>query len=166
MRDRRQGNPASCTSQAVVSAVARGGTIRFDCGPRPVTIKMAATAKVRNTSGDVVIDGGGKVTLSGVGKRRILYMNTCDRAQVWTTSHCQDQATPRLTVKNIGFADGNSIGQVAEGGGGGAIFVRGGRLERLQRHLHPQPVRGERRPTWAARPSACSTSTATCPSPS
>lgn len=126
-----RGTPASCTSQAVVSAVARGGTIRFDCGPRPVTIKMTATAKVRNTSGDVVIDGGGKVTLSGMGKRRILYMNTCDRAQVWTTSHCQDQATPRLTVRNIGFADGNSIGQVAEGGGGGAIFVRGGRLSVL-----------------------------------
>ncbi|GAB1822615.1 hypothetical protein [Herbidospora sp. RD11066] len=123
-----KGTPASCTSQAVVRAVARGGTIRFNCGPKPVTIKMTATAKVRNTSRDVVIDGGGKVTLSGMGKRRILYMNTCDRAQVWTTSHCQDQATPRLTVKNIGFADGNSIGQVAEGGGGGAIFVRGGRL--------------------------------------
>ena len=25
-------------------------------------------------------------------------MNTCDPAQVWTTSHCQDQATPRLVV--------------------------------------------------------------------
>jgi len=28
---------------------------------------------------------------------RILYMNTCDEAQVWTTSHCQDQDHPRLT---------------------------------------------------------------------
>ena len=82
-----RGTPASCSSAAVVAAVRAGGTIRFDCGPRPVTIRMAATAKVVNTSRQVVLDGGGKVTLSGEGRRRILYMDTCDRAQVWTTSH-------------------------------------------------------------------------------
>ena len=37
------------------------------------------------TSPNVVIDGGGKVTLDGGGARRILYMNTCDQALVWTT---------------------------------------------------------------------------------
>jgi hypothetical protein len=89
---------------------------------------MAATAKVMNTSRQVVLDGGGLVTLSGEGRRRILYMDTCDRAQVWTTSHCQDQATPALTVENIAFADGNSTGELFDGGGGGAIFDRGGRL--------------------------------------
>ena len=123
------GTPAGCTSAKVVAAVARGGLITFNCGPKPVVIKMAATAKVRNTSPPVVIDGGGKVTLSGQGRRRILYMNTCDRAQTWTTSHCQDQATPRLIVRNITLHSGNSTGQRAEGGGGGAIFVRGGRLQ-------------------------------------
>jgi hypothetical protein len=76
-----------------------------------------------------VIDGGGKVTLSGGGKVRILYQNTCDQAQVWTTSHCQDQPDPELTVQNLTFADGNAKGETAEGGGGGAIFVRGGRLK-------------------------------------
>ncbi|MBP2704633.1 hypothetical protein JOL79_12495 [Microbispora sp. RL4-1S] len=123
------GTPGSCTSRAVVAAVAKGGIITFSCGPRPVTIRMAATAKVRNASSQVVLDGGGKVTLSGGGVRRILYMNTCDRAQGWTTSHCDDQAQPRLTVQNITFADGNSTGQRTEGGGGGAIFARGGRLK-------------------------------------
>lgn len=122
------GTAASCTSKAVVAAVAKGGIITFNCGPDPVVIRMAATAKVRNTSPRVVIDGGNKVTLSGGGVRRILYMNTCDQRQVWTTSHCQDQPTPRLTVQNLTFAAGNSTGQKAEGGGGGAIFVRGGRL--------------------------------------
>ncbi len=34
------GTPASCTSQAVVDAVAHGGIITFDCGPDPVTIVM------------------------------------------------------------------------------------------------------------------------------
>ena len=88
------GTPASCTSKAVVRAVAKGGVIRFRCGPDPVTIEMRRTAKVVNTSRRVVIDGGGLVTLSGGGRRRILYQNTCDPKQVWTTSHCQDQATP------------------------------------------------------------------------
>jgi len=69
------------------------------------------------------------VTLSGSGQRRILYMNTCDAAQVHTTSHCQDQDHPRLTVQNLTFVDGNSTGEMTEGGGGGAIFVRGGRLK-------------------------------------
>ncbi|WP_433653519.1 hypothetical protein ACQP2C_14010 [Micromonospora zamorensis] len=124
------GTPASCTSAAVVKAVAAGGVITFNCGPAPVTIKMAATAKVRNANGPkVVLDGGGTVTLSGQGQRRILYINTCDEAQGFTTSHCQNQDHPQLTVQNLTFADGNSTGDRAEGGGGGAIFVRGGRFK-------------------------------------
>ena len=122
------GTPGSCTSAAVVAAVRAGGIIRFDCGPKPVTIIMRATAKVRNTSRRVVLDGGGRVTLSGAGRRRILYMDTCDAAQVWTTSHCQDQAAPRLVIQNMAFTGGNSTGQRFDGGGGGAIFDRGGQL--------------------------------------
>ena len=123
------GTPASCTSRAVVRAVAKGGTIAFDCGPQPVTIAMAETAKVVNTSTRVVLDGGGLVTLSGQAQRRILYMNTCDRAQVWTTSHCNDQAEPKLVVRRMRFVDGNATGETTDGGGGGAIFARGGRLK-------------------------------------
>jgi hypothetical protein len=123
------GTAASCTSAAVVAAVAKGGVITFDCGAMPVTITMQATAKVRNTSSEVVLDGGGKVTLSGGGARRILYLDTCDPAQVWTTSHCQDQATPRLVIQNMTLRDGNSTGQRYDGGGGGAIFDRGGQLK-------------------------------------
>ena len=122
------GTPASCTSRAVVRAVARGGAISFDCGPSPVTIAMKRTAKVVNTSSRVVLDGGGLVTLSGEGSRRILYMNTCDKAQVWTTSHCNDQAEPRLVLKRMRLVGGNSTGDATDGGGGGAVFVRGGRL--------------------------------------
>ena len=76
------GTAASCTSAAVVRAVREGGTIAFSCGSRPVTIRMGATAKVVNTSSRVVLDGGGLVTLSGEGRRCILYMDTCDRIQV------------------------------------------------------------------------------------
>ncbi|WP_155334478.1 hypothetical protein [Acrocarpospora corrugata] len=123
------GTPASCTSRAVVAAVAKGGVITFNCGPGRVVIRMTATAKVRNTSARVVLDGGGKVTLSGMGKRRILFMNTCDKSLVWTTSHCDDQAQPQLVLQNLTFADGNSTGERLEGGGGGAVFVRGGRVK-------------------------------------
>ncbi|HZB49893.1 MAG TPA: hypothetical protein VE547_12440 [Mycobacteriales bacterium] len=122
------GSAASCTSAAVVAAVAAGGVITFDCGAAPVTIRMAATAKVVNANRRTVLDGGGRVTLSGGGQRRILYQNTCDAAQGHTTSHCQDQDHPELVLQNLTFADGNSTGDRTEGGGGGAVFVRGGRL--------------------------------------
>ena len=124
------GTPASCTSAAVVSAVALGGIITFNCGADPITIPMTATARIRNNTGpEIVIDGGGKVMLDGGGARRILYMNTCDQAQVWTTAHCQDQDHPRLTIQNLTFINGNSTGETMEGGGGGAVFVRGGRVK-------------------------------------
>ncbi len=124
-----KGTPGSCTSKAVVNAVRKGGVIRFRCGPDPVTIKLKKTAKVVNTSKRVVLDGQGLVTLSGAGKRRILYMNTCDPKQTWTTSHCNDQARPRLVVQNLRLVDGDATGRTYDGGGGGAIFVRGGRLK-------------------------------------
>lgn len=129
------GTPGSCTSAAVVSAVALGGIITFDCGPSPVTIPMAATARVFNNRPNVVLDGGGLVTLDGQGARRILYMNTCDPDLVWTTSHCQDQDHPTLTVQNITFANGRSTGTETMDGGG-AIFVRGGRFKVVNSRFH------------------------------
>jgi hypothetical protein len=110
-----------------VAAVAKGGVITFDCGPDPVTITLLETAKVFNDSAQrIVIDGGDKVTLSGGGKVRILYQNTCDPKQVWTTPHCDNQEFPQLTVQNLSFRDGNAKGT---GEGGGAIFASGGRLK-------------------------------------
>lgn len=123
------GTPSSCTGDAFIQAVERGGLIRFDCGPDPITITLARPAKVKNdASDDVVIDGQGKVTLSGGGTSRILYMNTCDPDQVWTTAHCDNQPTPRLTVQNLTFVDADSRGE-GEYDGGGAIWVRGGRFK-------------------------------------
>jgi hypothetical protein len=127
-----RGTAASCTSRAVVRAVAKGGLISFNCGPKPVTITMTSTAKVVNTSKQVVLNGGGKVTLSGGGQHRILYMNTCDKNQIWTTSHCQDQATPRLTVENLTFTRGNVPGRAPSdigSGSGGAIYAQGGQFK-------------------------------------
>jgi hypothetical protein len=115
------GTPASCTSAAVVAAVAAGGVITFSCGPDPVTITMTATATVSNTSHLVVLDGGGKVTLSGGGKTQILSMNAG-----W------EQQWPQLVVQNITFADAYSGTQQTSGSsvyGGGAIFDEGGQLK-------------------------------------
>ena len=133
------GRPASCTSAAVVRDVAAGGIITFDCGPKPVTIVMTSTASVIKTRHLVVLDGGGLITLSGGGKRRILYSDTC--AGTWSTDDCVNQPYPRIVVQNITFADGYDDAHQATctanapncwyGGvdGGGAIYVEGGQFK-------------------------------------
>jgi hypothetical protein len=123
------GTKESCTGQKVIDAVAAGGVITFNCGPDPIVITLDRPAKVVNDSNPVVtIDGGGLVTLSGGGTTRILYMNTCDEQQTWTTSHCNNQDHPRLTVQNITFVNGNAKNET-EFDGGGAIYASGGRFK-------------------------------------
>ena len=123
------GTPASCTSAAVVSAVAAGGVITFDCGPKPVTIAMTRTAKVVNTSPRIVLDGGGLVTLERRGERRILYLDTCDQAQSWTTVALRGPGDAALMVQHLTFTRRRRDRRADDGGGGGAIFVRGGRFK-------------------------------------
>jgi hypothetical protein len=123
------GTPASCSGDAFIAAVEGGGVITFNCGASPHTIVLDRPAKIKNDTGPrIVIDGGGKVTLSGGGTTRILYMNTCDENQVWTTSHCDNQDHPQLTVQNLTFSHGSS-GE--DNMGGGAIFAGGGRFKVL-----------------------------------
>jgi hypothetical protein len=124
------GTPESCTGDAFIAAVARGGVITFDCGSAPHTITLTAPAKVFNDASErVVIDGGGLITLSGAGKTRILYMNTCDEAQHFTTSHCDNQELPQLTVQNITFVDGSTGGGSDLESSGGAVYAQGGRFK-------------------------------------
>jgi hypothetical protein len=129
------GMASSCTSDAVVAAVAKGGVITFNCGSDPVTIVMQATAKVFNDKGTkLVIDGGNKVTLSGGGTRRILYMSTCDQDQVYPPGpgDCNTNPGVQLVVQNITFVDGSAkgIGDASNNdGGGGAIYAQGGSLK-------------------------------------
>ena len=138
------------------------GIITFDCGPGPVTIVMTDTAKVVNTSAVVVLDGGGKVTLSGADQRRILYMNTCDQAQVWTTSHCQDQDQPQLTIQRMTLHPRQQHRRADR-----RRWRRGGVRPRRPRegarqHVHGEPVRPDRAPTSAAARCACSASPTAC----
>jgi hypothetical protein len=129
------GTPDGCTGDAFVAAVAKGGVITFACGPEPKTIVLTQTAKVFNDKGTkLVIDGGDKVTLSGGGKLRILYMSTCNRAQVYPPGpgDCNTNPGVQLVVQNITFVDGSAKGIPDgdnNGGGGGAIYAQGGSLK-------------------------------------
>lgn len=132
------GTAASCTSAALVSAVNAGGVVTFSCGANPVTITVGQTLKIRNSTAKLVLDGGGKVTLSGGGVRRILYVDTCDTSLGSVSGNClYAPSGPRVTVQNLTLADGNatnasyvSPGDSGQGSnGGGAIFVLGGHLK-------------------------------------
>jgi hypothetical protein len=130
-----KGDPTECTGDAFVAAVAKGGVITFDCGPDPYTIVLTSTAKVFNDKGTkLVIDGGNKITLSGGGTTRILYMATCDKAQVYPPGpgDCNTNPGVQLVVQNITFVDGSAVG-IPDGsnndGGGGAIHAQGGSLK-------------------------------------
>ena len=135
------GTPTDCTSEAVIHAVAAGGIIRFNCGKKPVTIVMTETATIGKTEHLVVLDGGGLVTLSGNGKRRILFSDTC--AGKWSTDDCVNQPYPQIVVQNMIFQNGfdgarqglcnTSAPQCWYGGvnGGGAIYAEGGQFKAI-----------------------------------
>lgn len=127
------GSPESCTADAFVAAVAKGGVVTFDCGPSPVTITLTKSAVVQNDKPATIVDGGGKITLSGGGTTRVLTMNACDPANggyaTGVPGDCNEQVTPKLVVQNLTFSSGHvALGNVEEGGGG-AIHVRGGRTK-------------------------------------
>jgi len=112
------GTPASCTEAALAAAIADGGKITFACGDAPATIVLTAQLKITS---DVVLDGGGKVTLSGGTTTRIINMDTGN----------YEATGPSLTVQRLGFIDGKASGTMIPlgtdvDGGGGAIYYLGG----------------------------------------
>jgi hypothetical protein len=109
------GTAASCTAAALQAAATAGGVIVFSCGADPVTITV--TAPITMTA-ETVIDGGGKVTLSGGDASRILYLDSG-----------YDTPTPRLTVQRLTFKNGKSPATGDDTAqGGGAIYRDGGSL--------------------------------------
>lgn len=90
------GSAASCTYAALVAAINTGGSITFNCGSAPHTITITgATPLVASAT---TIDGGGKITLSGGGTRKVLEI--------------KEEVT--LTIQNLTIANGYST----ETGGG------------------------------------------------
>lgn len=129
------GTPLSCTEAALRAALANGGLITFDCGAAPTTILVASELTVtRNT----VLDGGGRITLSGGNLTRVLHINdyVSFTAQNLTI---RDGKGPlpdgsgggllggyrsNITVINCTFANNDGMGGDRESGG--AIFVKAG----------------------------------------
>ena len=94
------GTAASCQTQeaanALSNAVATGGTIDFNCGPGVATINSNTNA----TDQTVVINGNGKIALSGENARQLFFVF----------------GTGNVTLNDLILIDGDF-------GSGGAIYV-------------------------------------------
>ena len=122
------GTAASCTETALANALAKGGVIRFDCGG-PATITLTSEKNLR-TDVNTTLDGQGMITLDGRGTTRLLYFYSPNWQATNTTVTIQN-----ITLQN-GAARGTAIpvapAPCSQGtkddGGGGAIFIRDGKL--------------------------------------
>ena len=114
------GTPASCTEDALRSAVDAGGRIVFDCGPAEHVIAIGAPLRLVLDGPDVSVDGGGRIVLDGGGDERIFEVDSSF-----------ERAAPTLAVQGLTFRNGHARredGDVDTARGGGAIWVQGGNL--------------------------------------
>ncbi len=93
---------SDCTEGGLAAALAKGGVITFACGAQPAVITVTKTLDVR-TDVDTVLDGGGRVTLDGGGKVRVLSFNHADYRVNDT----------RLTLQHLTVANGRIAGTMA-----------------------------------------------------
>jgi predicted outer membrane repeat protein len=92
-----KGTSASCTEAALKAAVAGGGTVTFNCGSS-ATITLTNDVVV---SKDTVIDGGGRVTISGNNVTRVFRTDNY----------------VKFTVQNLTIQNGKEPGSDSAGGG-------------------------------------------------
>jgi hypothetical protein len=123
------GTPESCAFAQLQTAVAKGGTITFDCGAAPHTILVTATLKLPITK-STIIDGGNRITLDGGGTAQIMRFDGTD----WMTN------TNTVTLQHITLVGGKTTPTAAiptapapcsqgyNDGEGGAVYVRDGNL--------------------------------------
>lgn len=88
------GSPGSISAAALQAALDAGGPILLDQGPAPSTVLLSQTLVARRA---VVLDGGGRVTLSGGNARRILSLVNPDPRP--------DAPSFTVTLQNIGLRD-------------------------------------------------------------
>ena len=123
------GSGASCTEQALATAIAAGGKITFNCGVPTISIRITTTLQLR-TDVATTIDGGGKVALDGD-----------DKVQILRFDHPNYRVnTTVLTLQHLTLAHGKATGtrmfatapppcsQGFYDGYGGALYVRDGEL--------------------------------------
>jgi parallel beta helix pectate lyase-like protein len=135
------GTAASCTQMRLESALnaaraSGGGTIRFRCGPDPVTIPLTATLVIPTNT---TIDGNGRIILDG-GSQVVALVEYQATAVVQDLSIRQASGIHNegtLTVRNSSFRDysGPAIvnrgsldvrSSIFWGGSGGGIYNDGG----------------------------------------
>jgi len=103
------GTPESCTEAALEAALASGGSVTFRCGSAPLKITVTSPKTIAKNT---VLDGGGRITLSGGGTTRILSV----------TKHTA------LTLRNLSLTDGHGGQDQSDGAVGGAVYIREGKL--------------------------------------
>ncbi len=122
------GTKASCTVSALRNALESGGNVSFSCGTEALTLSVTEPLLVPDATS---LDGGGKVTLDGAGKSRIL----------------QTASQSSVLLKGLTFQNGHSkqlAGKPDADGSGGAIH-RGwqGKLYISDCHFNKNVADGE-----------------------
>jgi hypothetical protein len=133
----------TCTEAGLDAALAKGGVIVFDCGSSEATLTLANSKTIAR---DTMIDGGGKLTLSGGGTHRIFVTEGDVNFTVQNLSLADAmvdgprgtgpsaansgaaiyrQSSGKLTVINSTFTH-NRATLVGNDVGGGAIYSYGG----------------------------------------
>ena len=133
------GTNESCTAEALQKAVDKGGEIRFNCGGQ-TTIFIDQSIEI---SENTILDGNGIITLDGRQDR--LLIKTTDRLTVtfrnlrfqngWTGQQggaLQIGFWNNVTIEASTFINNRSTKNDAACDGGGAIFIGGGSVARIQ----------------------------------
>lgn len=144
------GVATSCTEAALETALATGGIITFDCGSGPTTIDITREKVIDK---DTTIDGGGKITLRGNGSTRILrsvngtftgtavtrVINVTLEGLTIEDGFTADQGGGmyvgfwnNFTARNVAFRNNRSTKDDANCAGGGALFIGGGSVARIE----------------------------------
>jgi hypothetical protein len=133
------GTAASCTEDALRAAVVGRGVVTFDCGPEPVTITMTQEIDVSGDT-DVIIDGGGRVTLDANHSSRHFYYYAG-----WWMQGTVKLVLQRLTLRNGAAPLGEYYEQDFENpecaygykeGSGGSVWIRDGVLHVIDCRFH------------------------------
>jgi hypothetical protein len=139
------GTAASCTFAALQAAVKKGGVVTFDCGAAPVTIQVTApltppttNAYANQTPIQIVIDGGGNITLDGGNAVQILswihagsFQKNDDTLTLQHLRFVNAKTTPTQAIPACPPSGSISNADCSTGfddGEGGAIDMRDGSL--------------------------------------
>jgi len=115
------GTPGSCTEAALNAALAGGGNVTFNCGANPVTITVTST---KGIAGEMSIDGGGLLTLSGGGRAQVFNVSAGATLSIANLIISEGQAlsgggiynSGTLTVTNSTFAGNSADSSIGSGG--------------------------------------------------